>query len=76
MKLPKVSAEAAMLQNEVAQLAEWLAAQGLDLHSDRAHLGEGSRDRLYWRYGYFAGLQKALMLFEDRAATLNPSRNA
>jgi hypothetical protein len=70
MKLPEVSAEA-VLQGEMAELAEWLTAQGLDLRSDKAHIDEGSRDRLYWRYGYFAGLQQALTLFADRAATLH-----
>ena len=69
MKLPEVSAEAA-LQREIAELAEWLAARGLDPRSDKAHKDEGSRDRLYWRYGYFAGLQKALTLFAGGAATL------
>ena len=70
MKLPEVSAEA-VLQGEMAELAEWLAAQGLDLRSDKAHTDEGSRDRLYWRYGYLAGLQQALRLFAGRAATLH-----
>lgn len=55
---PEMSAEAA-LQREIAALAEWLAAQGLDLRADEAHADEGSRDRLYWRYGYFAGLKQA-----------------
>ena len=70
MKLPEVSAEAA-LQGEIAELAEWLAARGLDLRCDKAHKDEGSRDRLYWRYGYFVGLQKALTLFAGGAATLH-----
>jgi len=67
---PEVSAEAA-LQGEIAALGEWLAAQGLDLRSDSAHAHEGSRDRLYWRYGYFAGLKQALTLLASRAATLH-----
>lgn len=45
---------------EIAALGEWLAAQGLDLDGDQAHIDEGSRDRLYWRYGYFSGLKQAL----------------
>ena len=68
--LPEASAEAA-LQGEIAALGEWLAAQGLDLRSDKAHTDEGSRDRLYWRYGYFAGLKQALTLLANRAATLH-----
>jgi len=47
------SAEA-LVGRELAALGEWLAAQGLDLRSDTAHADE-SRDRLYWRYGYFVG---------------------
>ena len=62
---PEVSAEAA-LQGEIAVLGEWLAAQGLDLRSDSAHAHEGSRDRLYWRYGYFAGLKQALTSLRSR----------
>ena len=67
MKLPEVSPETALL-GEMAALAQWLAAQGLDPYSDKAHTYEGSRDRLYWRYGYFAGLKQALMLLAKRAA--------
>jgi hypothetical protein len=67
MRLPEVSVEAT-LQAEMAELGHWLAAQGLDLGSDKAHMHEGSRDRLYWRYGYFAGLKQALMLLAERAA--------
>ena len=68
--LPELSAEAA-LQREIAALGEWLAAQGLDLRSDNAHADEGSRDRLYWRYGYFAGLKQALTMLANRGAALH-----
>jgi len=68
--LPEMSAEAA-LQGEIAALGEWLASQGLDLRGDKAHTDEGSRDRLYWRYGYFAGLKQALTMLANRAATLH-----
>ena len=67
---PEVSAEAA-LQGEIAVLGEWLAAHGLDVRGDNAHAYEGSRDRLYWRYGYFAGLKQALSVLVNRAATLH-----
>lgn len=55
----EVSAEA-VLQSRLAELGQWLTAQGLDLTGDEAHIDEGSRDRLYWRYGYFTGLKQAL----------------
>jgi hypothetical protein len=64
------SAEA-LLESEIAELREWLAAQGLDLQSDRAHEDEGSRDRLYWRYGYFIGLKHAQAMLTSRGATLH-----
>ena len=64
------SAEA-VLQREIAQLGEWLEAQGLDIRSDHAHVDEGSRDRLYWRYGYFVGLKHALALLTNRGATVH-----
>lgn len=64
------SAEAAV-RREILALGEWLAAQGLDVHSDHAHVDEGSRDRLYLRYGYFMGLKNALALLTNRGETLH-----
>src|SRR5438309_7947266 len=52
----------ATLEGEIAALGAWLTAQGLDLRRENAHEDEGSRDRLYWRYGYFVGLKRALAM--------------
>ena len=41
----------ATLEGEIAALGAWLTAQGLDMRRENAHEDEGSRDRLYWRYG-------------------------
>jgi hypothetical protein len=65
-----LSAES-VLQAEIARLGSWLAAQGLDLGDDREHAHEGSRDRLYWRYGYFMGLKQALEMLTGRGATVH-----
>lgn len=65
-----LSAEAALCR-EIAALGEWLGAQGLDLHADQGHVHEGSRDRLYWRYGYFIGLKHAVAMLTNRGATLH-----
>ncbi len=65
-----LSAEA-MVQRELAKLGEWLAAQGIELQKEHAHAGEGSRDRLYLRYGYFMGLKNALALLTSRGETLH-----
>lgn len=64
------SVEAA-LRLEIAKLGEWLAAQGLDVHSDDPRADEGSRDRLYFSYGYFTGLKQALALLTDHARALH-----
>jgi len=68
--LNNASVEAA-LRLEIAKLGEWLAAQGLDVHSDHPRADEGSRDRLYFSYGYFTGLKQALALLARRAETLH-----
>jgi hypothetical protein len=65
-----LSAEAA-IHREIAKLGQWLADQGIDLHGDHAHADEGSRDRLYLRYGYFMGLKHALALLTNRGGTLH-----
>jgi hypothetical protein len=65
-----LSAEA-MVHREIRKLGEWLAAQGIDLQNEHAHADEGSRDRLYLRYGYFMGLKNALALLTSRGATLH-----
>jgi len=65
-----VSAEAA-LHREIAKLSDWLAAQGLNPHGDRDHAHESSRERLYWRYGYFMGLKQALALLTNRGETVH-----
>jgi hypothetical protein len=68
--LTDISAEA-VLHRQIVELGEWLTAQGLDLRTDRPHADEGSRDRLYWRYGYFIGLKHALAVLTNRGATLH-----
>lgn len=61
----------AAVRREILKLGEWLAAQGLDPHNDHAHADEGSRDRLYLRYGYFMGLKNALALLTNGGETLH-----
>lgn len=60
----------AALEGEIAALGAWLTAQGLDLRHENAHQDEGSRDRLYWRYGYFEGLKRALAMFAGSGQVL------
>ena len=66
----EMSAEAA-LHREIAELGEWLTAQGFDPRDNYAHPDEGSRDRLYWYYGYLIGLKQALALLTTHGATVH-----
>jgi len=71
LPVPEPRSAEALLCGEIAALGAWLASQGLDLRTDSAHADEGSRDRLYWRYGYFVGLKQALALLTRRGATVH-----
>jgi hypothetical protein len=66
----QMSAETA-LNDEIAKLGQWLAAQGIDPGDPRDRAHEGSRDRLYWRYGYFMGLKQALAMLSSRDETVH-----
>jgi hypothetical protein len=57
--LARQSAEIA-IRSEMMHLAAWLADHGIDPRDDSSHVDVGSRDRLYWRFGYFTGLKLAL----------------
>lgn len=65
-----LSAEA-VLAREIARLGDWLTAQGLDPEDEQAHADEGSRDRLFLRYGVFIGLNQALSLLTTAGRTVH-----
>ena len=64
------SAEA-VLKREIARLGRWLTAQGLDVQNDHGHADEGSRDRLFLRYGVFIGLKQALAVLTNAGRTVH-----
>jgi hypothetical protein len=66
----ETSAEAE-IDREIAELGMWLMAQGIDPGDPRDRAHEGSRDRLYWRYGYFMGLKQALSMLSSRGAVVH-----
>jgi hypothetical protein len=66
----EISAETA-IYDEIAELGRWLTAQGIDLADSRDRSHEGSRDRLYWRYGYFMGLKQALSMLSSRGEVIH-----
>ena len=59
-----------VIRHQIAQLSQWLSLQGLDPQDD-AHTDEGSRDRLYLRYGVLIGLKQALALLTSGGGTLH-----
>ncbi len=66
-----LSAEA-VLEREIANLSQWLTAQGLDPQQhEHAHADEGSRDCFYFRYGLFMGLKHALALLTHHGQTVH-----
>jgi hypothetical protein len=65
-----LSAEAA-IHREIAKLGEWLTAAGLDNTVQPTHAQQGGRDLLYWRYGYFMGMRRALAMLTSRGTTLH-----
>jgi len=66
----EMSAET-MIDNEIAELGRWLTAHGIDFANPRDRAHEGSRDRLYWRYGYFMGLKQALSMLSSHGAVVH-----
>lgn len=48
------------LRHRIRELEHWLRGQGVDVRNEQRHLDEGSRERLYWHYGYLVGLRDAL----------------
>jgi len=73
---PGESSGEAEVKREIASLGEWLANQGLNVQNDHTHADEGSRDRLYLRYGYFLGLKHALALLTNSGQTSGSSASS
>lgn len=48
------------IYERIGKLEAWLAEQGVDVKDEQAHLNDGSRERLYWHYGYLIGLRDAM----------------
>jgi hypothetical protein len=48
------------VRRRIAALERWLRQHGVHVSRVQAHLDEGSLERLYWHYGYLAGLRDAL----------------
>ena len=47
----------------VRELDRWLDEQDVDVRIEQKHLDEGTRERIYWHYGYMVALRDALKAF-------------
>ncbi len=46
-----------MIFQRIVGTREWLAKNGNDCHKEQAHLDPGTRERIYWHYGYLMALK-------------------
>ena len=48
------------IYERIGKLEAWLSEQPIDPTQEQTHLDEGTRERLYWHYGYLIGLRDAM----------------
>jgi hypothetical protein len=57
-----------IIRERISKLEEWLAQVGVDCDVEQAHLEPGSRERIYWHYGYLSSLRDVLKLLDAPAS--------
>lgn len=60
-----------LIEQRIRNMTAWLKENGPDCVTEQAHLDEGSRERVYWHYGYMVALRDALKLLAHPGAALN-----
>lgn len=55
-----------LLRDRLEGLLEWLRQQAPGCFTEQAHLNEGSRERIYWHYGYMVALRDVLNFLTGR----------
>ena len=60
-----------LLERRIRNMSAWLKENGPDCTAEQAHLDEGSRERVYWHYGYMVALKDVLKLLERTGRSLN-----
>jgi len=53
------------VQNRVRELDEWLLKNAPESLVEQKHLDEGTRERVYWHYGYMVALRDVLRFLTD-----------
>ncbi len=60
-----------LIERRIRNMSAWLKENGPDCVTEQAHLDEGSRERVYWHYGYMVALKDVLKLLERTGRSLN-----
>lgn len=50
-------ADISALEKRVKDLQDWLKENAPEVFAQQKHLDEGSQERVYWHYGYFAAVR-------------------
>ena len=64
------------LRRRIAGIDAWLREQGVDVKQEQAHTQEGTKERLYWHYGYMVALRDVLKLLKRRWALFEEEADA
>ena len=48
------------LRNRIATLTRWLDRHCPECETEQAHRNDGTREQMYWNYGYLAALRDVL----------------
>lgn len=60
-----------LIERRIRNMSDWLKEKGPDCVAEQAHLDEGSRERIYWHYGYLVALKDVLKMLERTGRSLN-----
>jgi hypothetical protein len=71
MSVPDCFRDISEIQKRAKDLREWLQQNAPASLTEQKHLDEGTRERVYWHYGYMVALRDVL-----RFLTESPSRRS
>lgn len=54
-----------VLEKRIADLKSWLEENAPEYLVEQRHLNEGTRERVYWHYGYMVALRDVLAFLTD-----------
>ncbi len=57
-----------VMDERIEAMTAWLKENGPECTKEQAHLDAGSREQLYWNYGYLMALRDIRNLLSDKAS--------